>query len=227
MAGPATWIGPGLGAALLLVGVVSGAVTVEAMLFAAWLENLAIGGATTVALLRAPGGQLALPANVQVTGIAVRTAPDGTRTVPAGCAAGFFVAHFGLFTFVHGVFLAVAVVFAHLGFPGAAEAPGVGLNGVGVLVVLVAAVVRAMRRVEPRRAIVQAYAGLLPVHVAVLLLFTTVVDPSEVGPGRAAALAIVGLLVLGDLIRARIAARPTPQPPPPQGPPLPPPRPSA
>ncbi len=233
----ATWLGTGLGTVLLLAGVLGGTVTAEAMLVAAWLENLSAGAATVFALLRIPGGRLTLPANVQVSGIPVRTGPDGTRTIASGCAAGFFVAHFGLFTLVHGVFLAVAVLTASFG-PGASGGGGSGLGGLSgsaVIVVVVAALLRALRRVDPRRAIAQAYAGLLPVHVGVLVVFSTAVD-LDTSTGRGPALVVVGLLLVGDLIRAVIgrgrgdrspAAVPTPPVPPPPAAPPPAPPPSA
>lgn len=51
-----------------------------------WLENITIGGATFISL--------------------VRRARDGE---PTGMPAGFFLMHYGMFTFVHGVFVVVMI----------------------------------------------------------------------------------------------------------------------
>ena len=202
------WLGAVLGLALLTIGVLTGRLSVEAMLVAAWLENLSIGTATVISVLRVPGGRLVVPPNVRVEGIPVTRDAAGNRTVASGCAAGFFVAHFGLFTLVHGIFLAV-IVGASVWRDGAS---GAGFGGVTVAVLLLAAVARAFRRMSPRRAIGQAYAGLLPVHIAIILLFTTAFEPDAAG--RAPALAIVGLLLVGDLLRARVGRGADDDPPP-------------
>lgn len=201
-------LGAGLGLVVLLVGIVTGALSVEAMLVAAWLENLSIGAATVVALLRSPDGRVHLPASVQVSGIPVRDEPGGGRSIPSGCAAGFFAAHFGIFTVVHGVFLAIIVGAALV------RGGGEGLTGTAALVLLAAAVLRAFRRLSPRRAVVQAYAGLIPVHVAILALFGTAVDglggasaPWDGDRGTLLSYGVVALLLVGDLIRAAVGRR--------------------
>lgn len=75
-----------------------------------WLENISVGLATVVRIIRAQPSAAALasdPSKLEVNGKPVAWQP-GSRAAKLGMA-GFFCLHYGLFTLVHGVFVFVFI----------------------------------------------------------------------------------------------------------------------
>lgn len=139
--------------------------------------------------------------------------------LPAGCAVPFFIFHYGMFTFTHGTFLAVGggvLVFSRIASDGE-FAPSLGAGLVSALVLAVATLARAFRDVEPAHAVKEAYAGVITLHLAIVFggalggVFLQSVVLGD-GPELAfpvetlAALALVALFAVSDLVRAKVVA---------------------
>lgn len=111
-----------------------------------WLENITIGGVTFISLVkRARAGE------------------------PQGMPAGFFLMHYGLFTFVHGVFVIVMIGL----IPVITDTPAAPFNPLWVVAAwLLATLVQwflALRADPPMRAgIGPAYARVIVLHLTIL-----------------------------------------------------------
>lgn len=142
--------------------------------------------------------------------------------LPAGCSVPFFLLHYGMFTLTHGTFLLVggaALAFSRLA-EGDAAGPSLAGGMVGALVLLGATIARAVRDVAPAHAVKEAYAGVITLHLAIVFGGGVGVSlaTSQLGPGggftlpfgldaqTAAALALVALFTVSDLVRARVVA---------------------
>lgn len=137
--------------------------------------------------------------------------------VPAGCAVPFFIAHYGMFTLVHGSFLLIGggVLVLSRFAEGTAAAPSLRDGLLGALVLLAATVARAVREVDPAHAVKEAYAGVLTLHVAIVAggaVGGVVLQSMVAGTGpqlplpleTLAALALVALFTVSDLVRSRV-----------------------
>lgn len=208
------WLGSTLGVAILVVGVATGALTPVTMLIAAWFENVSVAIVTFRALRRGPRRGPTLAG----IGVTAGQAPDrqlrpGDREgiVPAGCAAGAFAWHFGGFVLGHGMAIAVIVFSTALLRSGPFDA-GLGddlpsLWAIGLMAL--ATILRAWRRPPTRRPVLAAYAGLLPVHLATYLLLALSLEATATSGGPSATIGwlVVGLLVVGDVLRVAVAGR--------------------
>jgi hypothetical protein len=195
--GPQT-LGQLLGVGILGGAVLTGQLGVAGLLIAAWVENVSVGVATVAALARddRPPPPPGAPSPFASGTIDLQTAPKG-------CVIPFFLAHYGIFALVHGMFVATLSLAVVAG-------GGVGISAFGLLAVVASAVVRAFRRIEPSKAIGYAYAHVVPLHLALFVV------GGGIGWGSAAAfggsgawpvpegviaLALVGLFALSDLIK--------------------------
>lgn len=195
--GPQT-LGQLLGVVILAGGVLTGQLGVAGLLLAAWVENLSVGVATVRALARddRPPPPPGAPSPFATGTIDLQTAPKG-------CLIPFFLAHYGIFALVHGMFVAT--------LSGAVVAGGgVGIGAIGLVAVVASAVVRAFRRIEPRKAIGYAYAHVIPLHLALFVVAggigwgtATMLGGSGAWPvpEQVIALALVALFAASDLIK--------------------------
>lgn len=162
-----------------------------------WLENISLGVAMVITMLRsadAPGGDdPAVVGNLTVNGRPVR-GPGAGRAL-----AGFFALHYGIFTFVHGVFVILLIVGVFVPTP-TAQSP---FNGVGALIVWIiggtAQVLAARFGPVPEKRgsalMLSAYPRMIVLHVSVIVgivLIATFEWPA------AAALLLIGLHALVD-----------------------------
>ncbi len=162
-----------------------------------WLENISLGVAMVITMLRsadAPGGDdPAVVGNLTVNGRPVR-GPGAGRAL-----AGFFALHYGIFTFVHGVFVILLIVGVFVPTP-TAQSP---FNGVGALIVWIiggtAQVLAARFGPLPEKRgsalMLSAYPRMIVLHVSVIVgivLIATFEWPA------AAALLLIGLHALVD-----------------------------
>lgn len=166
------------------------------LVFLYWLENLVIGGVTVLRMLAA--GSVAGPAGL----------------LAAGFLSVFFTFHYGLFCFVHGVFLmsfAAMGAGADPGFPGPVELIGFALQsgpGMGMFIALIAAynlaifVVDDLLRGEAangttRQAMMAPYGRVVVLHIAI---FAGAGGLIALGQPMLGVLALIGLRILFGII---------------------------
>jgi hypothetical protein len=176
--------GQWLGVALLAFGVVTGQLGVPQLLQAAWLENLSIGVAAAVSLVRAPGRHVLLPGwmarrarNGLVVGLSSASAPptgpqppppppgarplDARPRIESGYALLVLLVPLAMLTLFHGTFIST------LGSIASSGGDGSGAGGpVAGSVLVAAAVARAFRRIDPDQALSYAFGRVLLLHVA-------------------------------------------------------------
>ncbi|AYF98058.1 DUF6498-containing protein [Protaetiibacter intestinalis] len=149
-----------------------------------WLENITIGGVVFISLVRrARGGE----------------------GVQAGFPAAFFLMHYGLFTFVHGVFVIVGITL----IPIMTDTPGAPFNPWWVLLawLLTTAVqwVLALRVVPPRPGgIGSAYGRVIVLHVVILGAVWLI---AAFGLPSTVAVALVVLHAVVDVIELVVGSR--------------------
>lgn len=142
------WLDVALYLALPLVGLFVWGWDWRPIVLLYWLENITIGGAVFISL--------------------VRRARLG-EGVQAGFPAAFFLMHYGIFTFVHGVFVIVLITLV----PVMTDTPAAPFNSWWVLVAwLVTTLVQwwlAVRADSPRvDGIAKAYGRVIVLHVVIL-----------------------------------------------------------
>ncbi len=162
-----------------------------------WLENISLGAAMLIKLLRsahAPGGD---DPDV-VTGLTINGQPQ--RDAGSGLMlAGFFVMHYGMFTFVHGVF--VLLLISGVFFPTLVAATA--LNWWGVLLVwlvggtaqVLAARFGPLPSLRGTALMFSAYPRIFVLHFTVILGIILIVDLQW---GPAAALLLIALHAVVD-----------------------------
>lgn len=170
-----------------------------------WLENVSLGVATFITLLRsarAPGGDD--PSVVK--GLTINGKP--VSGPGAGVAlAGFFVMHYGIFTFVHGVFVMVLV--SGVFFPSLVAASP--LNWWGVLLVwligggvqVVAARLGPLPLQRGTALMFSAYPRIIVLHVTVILGIILI---AELQWGPVAAILLIALHAVVDVVGWMLSA---------------------
>lgn len=157
---------------LPILAVIQGAAGVGDVFALYWLENVVVGAATVVKILSARGSAATGP-RITSTSIDVTS----NRAL-----AGFFCLHYGIFTFVHGVFTIVIVVIS-----GGLEA-GVWYWLVTVLALVGSSLISLgmewfghdqRSRVSPPGAMFAPYPRMLVLHVAVIAAFFFIVRPDD------------------------------------------------
>ncbi|WAB80731.1 DUF6498-containing protein [Microcella daejeonensis] len=162
-----------------------------------WLENVALGVAMVIRILRL------IPR-------------EGTGALGT---AGFFSAHYGLFTVVHGVFVGLLVSglfqfgVPEVGSPLAPEQPAAGpiawgsiliVFAIGGAVQIIAAIVQPVSPLTPQQLMFTAYPRIVVLHVAVLGAAFLI---AEFDLPAAAAIILIVLHGIVDGVAALIAHR--------------------
>lgn len=183
---------------LPLVGVVRGELGLGDVFVLYWIENVVVWATSSIRILTARGGQ------------ATEDGSSITRNHTE--LAGFFALHFGIFTFVHGVFV-ITMALLTGGFRGGpwswalvvgallvSHVVSLGLNWFG----------RGERRfVTPGQAMGAPYPRMIVLHVAVIAAFALVLGTGNDNSVLAVAL-LCGLKVVVDLglhLRERLRFR--------------------
>ncbi|GAA1690978.1 hypothetical protein GCM10009792_08710 [Microcella alkalica] len=162
-----------------------------------WLENVSLGIAMLVKLIRsadAPGGH-----DPEVVGTLTVNGNRVTGPVSGLILAGFFALHYGIFTLVHGVF--VLLLISGMFLPGGT--PDGPMNGGGALLVwVIAGAIQVMAAIigplPARRGsalMFSAYPRIIVLHVSVILGIFAI---SALDWDAAAALLLIALHGLVD-----------------------------
>lgn len=163
-----------------------------------WLENVAVWAITIVKVRTARG--VGTPGSVTMTMNGRPVDPDDPAPL-----AFFFALHYGIFTFVHGVFAAVMA-----GLAGAPLHPRTWLlAGLALVLSHVTSLLinwfgeGERRRVSPASAMWQPYPRMLVLHVAILASFGLLlksVGPADTPSGLAQLVPVVILLGLKTVV---------------------------
>lgn len=190
---------------LPILAVVEGAASAGDVFALYWLENVVVGVFTVVKVLTAEG----IPKSQ------VRTSGPAFDMHSSQVAlAGFFCLHYGIFTFVHGIFTVVIIVTSG-GFSAGA---GYWLVTITAMVAsyLISLGVEWFGRdqkltVSPAAAMIAPYPRMLVLHVGLIVGFMFVVE-KQAGDALWSVVILFGLKTLADSMLALIGPWPRSQP---------------
>jgi hypothetical protein len=185
-----------------------------------WLENISLGAAMFVTLLRtARATPVATPVPAETAADSTTettTTPDPTTLHPAAgiMLALFFATHYGMFTLVHGIFV-YALITGGLGPATATDRP---LNLGGVLLVwaiggavqVVAALIGLLPHKRGTSLMMSAYPRIIVLHLTIILGVFAII---MLGWGAAAAIVLIGIHALITVMTWILSDRRTENPP--------------